>query len=347
MAKVGLAYNLIDYSSMHNRPLDCAAELDTPETIQAISDAIQLGEHQVVLMEADQTFPAALRREWPDIVFNIAEGVCGESRESQVPAVCDMLDIPYTGSGVFTTSLCLNKAHTNEVLSCNGLNVPPFQVFYSGQDELKPGLEFPLIAKLLHEGSSMGLSQYSVVHNPSSLRRQVDFLVDTYRQPVLVQKYILGREFTVGVLGNEELLALPITEVTFNDPYAIVLYALDEEAVPEFEQVHGNQYLREYESRLFYQKSICPADIETDLASSICEAAMRAFRAVECQDWGRVDFRLGYDDQLYVLELNPIAGIAPGYWLPNAAQIAGMDYAAFVNRILDIAIDRVKGMHCY
>ena len=344
MAKVGLAYNLIDYSSLHDRPLDFAAELDSPEAIQAISNAIRAGGHKVILLEADHTFPARLKRQRPDIVFNIAEGTCGENREADVPAFCEMFGVPYTGSDVFTTSLCLNKARTNALLSCKGLKVPPFQVFTSGQDELRPDLEFPLIVKLLHEGSSMGLSKNSVVHDVISLKQQVDFLIDTYRQPALVQKFILGREFTVGVLGNENLNVLPITEVAFNDndPFAIVLPELDTEVIPVYEQIFGKQFLKDYESQLFDRKGICPANIDADLASRICQAAVTAFRAVECRDWFRIDFRYGNDNGLYVLDLNPIAGIAPGYWLPKAAMVANIDYPGLINRIIDIALERIN-----
>ncbi len=347
MSRVALAYNLIKLSSIQDAPLDCIAEYDTPEAIQAIAGALRAGGHEVILLEDDRNFADRLKALQPDIVFNIAEGVDGECREAQVPAVCEASGIPYTGSGVQTLALCLNKARTNEVLACNGLAVPAFQVFYSPEDVLRPGLNFPLIIKLLHEGSSMGLSEKSVVDDQAALRRQVLYLLDTYHQPALVQQFVIGREFTVGILGNRNPTALPITEVTFPPPYGIVTFNLDDELVPLVERQLGAEALRDFRKYTLPHTSVCPADIDPVLAGRIGGTAVRAFRTLECRDWCRIDFRLGVDHQLYILEANPIAGIAPGYWLPNSARVANLDYQAFINRILDIAIDRIQGGNRY
>ncbi len=347
MSRVVLAYNLIKLAWIQDAPLDCIAEYDTPEAIQAIADALRAGKHEVILLEEDRNFATRLKAAQPDIVFNIAEGIDGECREAQVPAACEALGIPYTGSGVQTLALCLNKARTNEVLACNGLAVPPFQVFYSAGDALGPGLNFPLIVKLLHEGSSMGLSEKSVVDDQIALRRQVGYLLDTYHQPALVQEFIIGREFTVGILGNRSPVALPITEVTFPTPYGIVTFNLDDELVPLVERQIGAEGLRDFRKYTLPHTSVCPADIEPHLAECISGTAMQVFRTLECRDWCRIDFRLGENRQLYILEANPIAGIAPGYWLPNSARVAGLDYQAFINRILDIALDRIQGQNHY
>ncbi len=347
MSRVALAYNLIKLSCIQDAPLDCIAEYDTPEAIQAIADALQAGGHEVILLEDDRNFTDRLKAAQPDIVFNIAEGVDGECREAQVPSVCEAFGIPYTGSGVQTLALCLNKARTNEVLAANGLAVPAFQVFYASHDALAAELNFPLIVKLLHEGSSMGLSEKSVVDDHAALRLQVQYLLDTYRQPALVQQFIIGREFTVGILGNRFPAALPITEVTFPTPYGIVTFNLDDELVPLVERQIGVEGLLNFKKYTLPHTSVCPADIDPRLAERIRDTAVHTFRALGCRDWGRIDFRLGVDRQLYVLEANPIAGIAPGYWLPNSARVANLDYPAFINRILDIALDRIQGGNCY
>jgi D-alanine-D-alanine ligase len=323
--------------------LDCIAELDSEETIQAVANALKAGGHEVILLEANQDFADKLRFFQPDIVFNIAEGMQGDSRESQVPAICEFFDIPYTGSGVLTLSICLNKARTNEVLLSNGVMVPPFQVFYTHEDGLQLNSEFPLIVKLLHEGSSMGLSKMSVVHNEKALRDQVNFLISTYQEPVLVQKFIIGREFTIGILGNQDLFTLPITEITFQDPFGIVLFYPDDEVIPMIKQVKGDQFVNDFMNQIIFEKSKCPADINPELAERINQMALKAYEVLECRDWCRIDIRLGSDDVLYILELNPIAGIAPGYWLPRSAEVANLNYDAFVNKILDIAWDRVRG----
>jgi len=345
MARIGLAYDLIRLDGPHDVPLDFVAEFDSEETIQAMAHALESRGHEVIFLEADEEFAHKLRVSHPDIVFNVAEGMHGECRESHVPAMCEFFRIPYTGSGVLTLSLCLNKARTNDVLTSNDVRVPPFQVFYSRQDVLRLDAGFPLIVKLLHEGSSMGLSKKSVVTDENSLREQVEFVLDTYHQPALVQKYIIGREFTVGVLGNEDPYTLPITEVVFQDPYGIVTFCPDEEVLPMVARARGEQFLIEFTSQVIPKKVICPANISAELARRINQTVIQAFKALECRDWCRVDLRIDRDENIYVLELNPIAGIAPGYWLPNSAAVAHLDYAAFINRILDIAWERIHNNH--
>jgi D-alanine-D-alanine ligase len=345
MAKVGLAYNLIRPDYFRELPLDFIAELDSEEAIQAVADALRSGGHEVVLLEADESFAEKLKASRPEIVFNIAEGLQGDCREAQVPAICELFSIPYTGSGVLTLATCLNKARTNEVLSCHDVRVPPFQVFYSRDDDLRLNTGFPLIVKLLHEGSSMGLSAKSVVKDVLELRNQVEFVINTYHQPVMVQKYIFGREFTVGILGNRDPFILPITELTFEDEYGIVTFCPDEEVFLLIEQVRGEQYLKDFTSQVIPQGSVCPAEISPELAGRIEQTVIKAYQALECRDWCRIDLRLGTDDNLYILELNPIAGIAPGYWLPRSATLVNLDYAAFINKILDIALERVQDNH--
>ena len=345
MAIVGLAYDLINLDCMNGLPFDCLAELDSKETIHALEHAIRSGGHQVIRLEANEDFADKLRTSRPAIVFNVAEGMHGDCRESQVPAMCEFYGIPYTGSGILTLAMCLNKAITNQVLTCNGVHVPPYQVLHTRDDELRLGDEFPLIVKLLHEGSSMGLSRASIVEGENALRDQVDYVISTYHQPVLVQKFVLGREFTVGVLGNQDPYTLPITEVRFNDPYGIVTFYPDEEVLPMVKSVCGEQFIQQLKDRYIPKKTICPAEISLELTERINQAVLKTFKAMGCRDWSRIDLRVSADDEINVLELNPIAGIAPGYWLPNSAAVAGLNYESFINTILDIALERVNSSH--
>jgi D-alanine-D-alanine ligase len=345
MTRVGLAYDLVTLDGLLGKPIDCIAEFDSEETIQAIADALKAGGHEVILLEADEDFTDKLRMSHPEIIFNIAEGRQGDSRESQVPAICEFFGIPYTGSGVLTLSTCLNKARTNEVLLCNNLQVPPYQVFYTPDDVLRLSAEFPLIAKLLHEGSSMGLSEKSVVEDEKAMRNQVDYLIRTYHEPVLVQKFIIGREFNVGVLGNDDPITLPITEIAFQEPFGIVMFYPDEEVFPMVKGLKGKHFMDEFMGQIAPKKCICPAVVSPELANRINQTTLKAYKALDCRDWCRIDLRLGIDDALYVLELNPIAGIAPGYWLPNSAEVASINYTEFINRILDIALERIQNNH--
>jgi D-alanine-D-alanine ligase len=336
MAKTALLYNLIHSHMLQSGPLDRIAEYDSEETILALSDAIRAGGHQVIPLEADESIAEKLVSVRPQIAFNIAEGIRGESRESHVPAICEMLRLPYTGSGPLTLALCLNKARAKEILSHYHIPTPPFQVFRSPEDKLDSNLRFPLIAKLLHEGSSMGLSEHSIVEDEVSLKHQVEYLVETYHQPALVEEFVEGREFTVGVLGNEEARVLPIIEVIFNKPRGIVLFSPDEPVIPLIRWARGD----DAQLPSVHHYAVCPADTSEGLAHQIAQTALRAFRVLGCRDWCRMEMRLGHDGTLYVLELNPIAGIDPSYWLPKAAEVAGLSYEDLVNEILDCALAR-------
>ena len=336
MVKVALVYNLIHLEQLETKPLDSIAEYDSEETVAALRAALESGGHQVLPLEADETIMEQLRVHRPDVVFNIAEGLRGESRESHVPAICEMLGLHYTGSGPLTLASCLNKARTKEVLMHHGIPTPRFQVMVSAADPVSEALRYPLIVKLLHEGSSMGLSPASVVDDEPALRRQVAHVIETYREPVLVEEFIEGREFTIGLLGNHPPRVLPITEVIFDSPRGIVLFEVDP-AVAAHMQKEAIDY-----SRLPYMRhtSVCPAPVDAELQARIEARAVEAFTALGCRDWGRLEMRLGADDELYVLELNPIAGIDPSYWLPASAEVAGLSYAEFVNAILDHALQR-------
>lgn len=336
MARVALVHNLIQPHMLHSGPLDLIAEYDNEETVVALSAALRAGGHEVVLVEADDCIVEKLKAVHPQVVFNVAEGVQGESRESHVPAICEMLGLPYTGSGPLTLALCLNKARTKEILAYHQVPTPPFRVFQHWAEALDDGLGFPLIVKLLHEGSSMGLSENSVVDDETALRRQVEHLLQTYRQPVIVEIFVEGREFTVGVLGNECLSVLPIVEVVFDNPRGIVLFVPDEPVIPLIQQERGDGIQLPRASH----HVICPAQTNEELERRIKETAVKAFRALGCRDWCRMEMRLGQDGRLYVLELNPIAGIDPSYWLPKAAEVAGLGYEGLVNGILDQALLR-------
>ena len=336
MAEVALVYNLVQPHMLRDGPLDRIAEYDSEETISALSAALQARGHEVILLEADESIAEKLRSLHPQIVFNIAEGIRGESRESHVPAICEMLGLPYTGSGPLTLALCLNKARAKEILSHHHIPTPSFQVFHSPEDKLDSNLRFPLIAKLLHEGSSMGLSRHSIVENEVSLKHQVKYLVQTYRQPALVEEFIEGREFTVGVLGNEDARVLPIVEMVFSEPRGIVLFSPDNPVIPLIRQTRGDSV----ELPSVHHCAVCPADTSEELEHQIEQTALKAFRVLGCRDWCRMEMRLGHDGTPYVLELNPIAGIDPSYWLPKAAEVAGLTYEDLVNEILGYALAR-------
>ncbi len=335
MARVALVYNLIHPESLGARLLDSVvAEYDSVETVAGLQAAFESRGHQVELVEADEAIVEKLKDMRPDIVFNIAEGLRGESRESHVPAICEMLDIHYTGSGPLTLALCLNKARTKEILLHYGIPTPRFQVLKSAAQPVNPHLRYPLIVKLLQEGSSIGLSENSVVDDEAALRQQATYLIETYQEPVIVEEFIEGREFTIGVMGNDEPRTLPITELVFSKPRGIVIFVPDPEVVSRYPHLWHTALPQPM------HHAVCPANVPPELKAAIEKTALRAYRAMGCRDWCRMEMRLAADGKLYMLELNPIAGIDASYWFARSARVAGQTYHEFVNEILEHALAR-------
>lgn len=346
--KVGLAFNHVHGAVPVHRPPDVIAEYDTAEVTTAEAAALAAGGHEVVLLEADAAFGERLARARPDLVFNVAEGRIGaESRESYVPAVCEALAVPYTGSGPLTLALALDKARTKEVLAWRGIATASWQVFASPDEPLAPALRFPLIVKLLHEGSSMGLEPASVVDEECALRAQVARLVSTYREPALVEEFIDGREFSVGLIGNFGAGAprvMPMIEIVHTKPRSVVLFdplppVIDALIAPGRPQSEVAPYRDA--ARYSYQP-ICPAPLDPALERRLHDTALATFRALGCRDFCRMELRLR-DGVPYVLDVNPIAGIGPGYWFPMMAAAAGHDYRAFIDLIVNAALERLGG----
>ncbi len=359
--KIALVYNGISPDMLLQAPLDQTAELDSAQTIETLRAAIAVDGHEAVLIEADEDAYQRLRTSGVDLVFNIAEGIRGEDREAQIPAMLEMLGIPYTGSGPLTLALCLHKGKTKEILGWHGIPTPAFQVVTRPEGLDLASLTFPLIVKLLHEGSSMGLSYDSVVETPAALAERITYLARTYAQPVIVEDFIDGREFTVSVLGHTPPWALPVVEVLFSGPRGITLFQPDDAVIWLLARARGQRLVDppvyrfsgsrericlqteaggELEVPVSLTTSVCPADISSALTAALQNTALRAFQALACRDWGRVDMRVGTDGRPQVLELNPIAGIDPTYWLPRAARAAGMDYAMLIHTILEAARQR-------
>lgn len=335
MLTIALVYNLIHPELLRNgTPIDAIAEYDSPETVEAVKQALEACGHKVLLLEADEAIAEKLRQARPDLVFNIAEGLQGLYRESHVPAICEMLGIPYTGSDPLALALCLDKARAKQILIYHGIATPNFQVFDRVDTPLAPHLRYPLIVKLLREGSSMGLTPDSVVDDETALRAQIARLLTTYHEPVLVEEFIIGREFTIPVLGNFPPRVLPVIEVVFPSPRDIVFFAPDEVVLERFPDLRNKPVAKARHT------PVCPAEIPSNLRQAIEETALRAYRALGCRDWCRMEMRLGPDGRLYVLELNPIAGIDPSYWFARSARVAGMSYADLINTIVQSACER-------
>ncbi len=310
------------------------AEWDSAETIDAVADALgELG--SVVHLEATEEFPERLREAKPDIVFNIAEGKRGPNREAHVPAILEFLGIPYSGSDPFTLALCLDKARTKETLSFYGIPTPPFaRVTQLEQLEVFTRRAFPTFVKPVHEGSSKGITERSICRNFEELREQTAFLLERYREPVLVEAFLPGEEFTCAILGNgNDLSLLPVIGMRFD--------ALPTGAPPIF----GFEAKWIWDTRenplSIYE---CPARIDEGLRESLENVALRTYAALGCRDWARIDLRLDAKGVPNVVEVNPLPGIAPNpddhSCFPMAARASGMGYDELMQRVLLLAARR-------
>jgi D-alanine-D-alanine ligase len=316
-------------------PDDEFAEWDTQDTVDAVAHALAaFGE--VVHLEATPEFPDRLHRETPDIVFNMAEGRGGKNRESFVPAICEFFDVPYSGSDPLTLSLCLDKARTKEVLSYYGVATPAFAVIDSPAaiDGISPGLRYPLFVKPIHEGSSKGITERNFCRTPADLEGQIRLLLEAYDQPVLVEEFLPGAEFTCAVLGNgPRTRVLPIVGFNFDALPAGSLPVYGFEAKWVWDQPDAPLDIFE-----------CPADIPAALRRAIEAATLRAYRALGCRDWSRVDVRLDAQGVPHVIEVNPLPGILPdpaaNSCFPKAASAAGITYDNLIQSCLLAAAER-------
>ncbi len=332
--KVGFAFNQKKEADSEEPP-DDQAEFDSPETIHAIKNALESLGHEVVMIEADHNALSKLHASRPDIVFNIAEGLGGECRESQIPILCEMLGIPYTGSGPLALAITLDKAKTKEILSCYGIATPKFQVFTKPGEPLDPRLRFPFIVKPNCEGSSKGITNDCLVRNEEELREKLRQVTGIYRQPALVEEFLEGREFTVSLIGNGNPEILPIVEVCFD-------------CLPE-----GINRFDSYEVKWKYDSPDsgydlvkCPADIPEQLEKEIKKVCIEAYRALGCRDFSRIDLRLDSKGAPNIIEVNALAGLIPDPMensrFPKSCYAAGMSYTEIIGRILQEGIKRMK-----
>jgi D-alanine-D-alanine ligase len=342
---VALVFNLIREEMLADRELDVIAEYDSRETIDALGDAIRSGGHEVIPIEADENVFENLKKckDKIDIVFNVAEGMECECRESFVPMLCEMLDVPYSGSGPLTLAVCLDKIRTKQVVASNGIATPRWQPFHTPDEAIRSDFRYPLIVKLAAEGSSMGIDDDSVAGDEPALRRRLAKVNKKYPgKRMIVEEYIDGREFTVPLVGNDPPLVLPAVEVKFDKVPAgkpkIVFFRPDDDYASIGTMVRKARRDREMKNPDHYSK--CPADLSSPVLAKLQEMAIGAFRAAECRDWCRMEFRLDQQGKFHFIEMNPIAGIDPSYYFPRSARAFGWDYNELINRILNGAIAR-------
>lgn len=325
--KVGFSFNVKRVTPDPGGEQDEEAEYDSPKTLQAIREAIASWGHEVVDLEATQDLPLQLASTPVDVVFNIAEGFKGRSRESQVPSLLELLDIPYTGSDPAALSVSLDKALAKRMVRTHGILTPDYLVLNTGNERLPRELTFPLIVKPVAEGTSKGVTRKSVVRDEPELREVARELIAKYRQPALAEGYVSGREFTVGLLGERRPRVLPPMEIVFLD-------AQDPTPIYSFEMK------QDWSERIRYE---VPAKLSPRELERLEKAARECFTALGCRDVARLDFRMDAEGRIHFIECNPLPGLAPGWSdLVLIAQAAGMDYRGLIGEILSFAIRRYQ-----
>lgn len=325
-------------------PEDAWADLDSDTTVNAIVAALEAGGHRATFLEGNLSLVETLPKLKPDLCFNICEGHWGDSRESHVPAILEMLRIPYTASGVMTLALTLDKPMTKRVLAFHDLPTPAFQVFERADEALDPDLRFPLFVKPSREGTGMGVSRESIVRDEAELRERLAEQLTRYRQPILAERFIRGREVTVGVVGNltgPVARRMPADEQTarvFGGLRFLPPLEVDFAAYPASEGgVYTNRMKTEWANDFRY---LCPAPLDPALVQELNWLTAAVFRVTGCADVARVDFRLDASDgdRPYILEVNPLPGLYPGLSdLVLEADAAGIPYSNLINVILDAA----------
>ncbi|MGQ9509778.1 MAG: D-alanine--D-alanine ligase family protein [Thermodesulfobacteriota bacterium] len=324
--KVGMTYNLKkDFPLQEGKPIDHLEEFDSEETIEAIREVLEEEGHQVIKLGGSKDIIDRLRAFPVDIVFNIAEGMGGRNREAYIPALLEFFNIPYTGSDPLTLSLTLDKSMAKKVVLSEGIPTPRFKKVQALEDIQFLDLHYPLFVKLCYEGSSKGVRLDSKIMDPISLKEKVKWLLETYGPPILVEEFVSGPEFTVGILGN-------------NPPSILGVMQIEIKGSSPYEAVYSLEIKRDWEERVRY---LCPPPISLSLLKRIEEVALKAYQALECRDVSRVDLRVGEDGIPYFLEINPLPGLSPIYGdLPIMAKHMGWEYPQLIRAIFHHALKR-------
>jgi D-alanine-D-alanine ligase len=330
---IALLHNA-DHDALEDDP-GREARQDVLHVAGALANALTRGKRVAVPMavgaEPLATFQA-LGRHPPDLVVNLCESVSGDSRgEMAASAMLEMLAMPYTGSGPLALGLALHKDKAKELLLARGVPTPAFAVISTLDELAQVELPYPLIVKPVREDASVGVSFDSVVHDPAALRAAVEAVLRTFHQPALVERFIPGREVYVSLLGNEPRVVLPLTEIRFGKAF------------------EGRPCIVSYRAKWETTSPECrdspsvPCSLPATVEAKVVEAALAAFDALGCRDYGRVDIRLTTAGDPYVIDINPNCDLHPQSGYARSAAAAGMDYAALGSRLVEVALERTHG----
>ncbi len=330
---IALLHN-IDHTHLDDDPGREARE-DVVRVAAALASSLTGGKRSVELVPVEQDLfrlYETFSRRRPDVVINLCESLAADSRgEMLIPAVLELMRLPYTGSSALSLALALHKNKAKEILRARGVPTPDFYVIERVEDLLQVNLPFPLIVKPAREDASMGIDFDSVVYDQVALGKAVAKVLRTFRQPALVEQFIAGREIYVPLLGNSTRRSLPLTEIIFGEAFAqkpnILSYVAKwDETSPEC--IDSGSTLAQL-----------PAELEARCVS----VALAAFDALECRDYGRVDLRVDASGQPFVIDINPNCDLHPQAGFAKAAAAAGIGYTDLALHLVELAEERRHG----
>ena len=332
--RIGLSFDLKETIALQPGGCDDAyEEYDSSETVELIATSLEAEGHTVTMLGGGRQFLSKINREKVDFVFNIAEGRgTYRSREAQVPAVLEMSDIPYSGSDPQCLAICLDKPLTKRLVALEGVSTPTWRVINDRQELSQMdfcGFPFPAIIKPAYEGSSKGIRLTSLVENPKQAIEAIEGLLGKYHQPAMIEKVILGDEVTVGIVGNSPPKVLGVMRVLPRQRNDYFLYTLEVK--------------RNYLELVDYE---CPACLEDKVLQRIQTSSLKAFQALGCRDFARVDFRISAGGVPYFLEINPLPGLGTHSDLVIMATKMGCNHRQLISAVLDAALERYPQCVC-
>ncbi|MDD4924068.1 MAG: ATP-grasp domain-containing protein [Dehalococcoidales bacterium] len=326
--RIGLSFDLKPDKAPVNEYIDDSMEeYDSMETVELIKSSIEANGHQVVLLGGGQAFLDNIYKENVDFVFNIAEGQGNyRSRESQVPAILEMLDIPYSGSDPLCLGICLDKELTKKMVAMEGVITPKWQLvtdFAELQSIDWNEFRFPLMVKPAHEGSSKGVRLSSAAMDMTELESEAKRQFEGYNQALMVEEFINGGEVTVGITGNKPAQVLAMMRI------------LPRKKTEHF--VYSIEVKRDYLELVDYE---CPPKLEAHIVKRLEDASLKIFKILGCRDFARIDFRLDKDGNPYFLEINPLPGLGNHSDLVLMSAMLGISHQELIKKILSAAVKR-------
>jgi D-alanine-D-alanine ligase len=332
--RIGLSYDLKETIALQQGSCDDAyEEYDSSATVELIATSLEAEGHTVTMLGGGRQFLSKILREKVDFVFNIAEGRgTYRSREAQVPSILEMLDIPYSGSDPQCLAICLDKPLTKKLVALEGVSTPTWRVINDTQElrEIEScRFPFPAIIKPAYEGSSKGIRLTSVVENAKQAIEVIESLLDKYHQPAMIEKVILGDEVTVGIVGNSPPKILGVMRILPKQRNDYFLYTLEVK--------------RNYLELVDYE---CPAGLEEKVLQRIQASSLKAFQALGCRDFARLDFRISAGGVPYFLEINPLPGLGTHSDLVIMARKMGWNHRQLISAAFNAALERYPQCVC-